>query len=233
MLAAGGAYRYSQRVHLQAALLSPDILDEVPVLPLFNVVLFPHVVLPLQLAEPSVWQMMHDVGAGSRYLVVASVCPGAPGGLSPVGCLAQLLQLEGADRAPGGQALVRGERRVQLLQEQVGSKAYRQFRVQPLSAKSPGEPAASRSAAALHQFVRALGLAAAKRDLPLAQVLRASKEPAEVADFLAASLLQGVSRQQAILACARLEPQIEAMTEGLAEALLKLLGPDLSATARD
>jgi len=97
---------------------------ELPVLPLRNVVAFPHALLPLAVGVPRSVRLLEDVLDGNRLLVLAAVTdpsveePG-PDGVYQVGTLAQVeqaLRLDGGHEDGNFQIVVRGLARVRVVE---------------------------------------------------------------------------------------------------------------------
>ena len=99
--------------------------------PLPNLVLFPHVVLPLHIFEPRYRQMTEDSLAGDRLITMVQITPPAGGEpwtepvpLEPVGCLGRIIQHK---QLANGRfnILLLGRKRVRLLREIATEKLYR------------------------------------------------------------------------------------------------------------
>ena len=121
--------------------LKSDWPDELPVLPLRNVVAFPHAILPLAIGVPRSVRLLEDVLENKRLVVlVAARDPTieelAPDEIYPVGTLALI---ERALRVEGDyQILVRGLMRVRITQW-LAVEPYLKARVEPF-AEVAGDP---------------------------------------------------------------------------------------------
>jgi Lon protease-like protein len=187
-------------------------MRHIPIFPLPEAVLFPGVVLPLQMFEPRYRALTADVLAADGLLTVVTLKPSSVGApqselppLQPVGCLGRVVRAEKLAR--GGYAiLVRGLDRVRLLHEVplpvLASKGptYRRFAMQPLCAvpadRSPCEAAVKR----LQRAVKRLAAAAAECDSQLVAVLHSTPNVIDLCDVLAAVLVSDVAEQQRLLA---------------------------------
>jgi Lon protease-like protein len=105
--------------------------------PLPNVVLFPHLVLPLHIFEPRYRQMTTDALAGDRLIAMALLQPGwepdyeGLPALYPIACLGRI---QAEQRLPDGRfnLQVRGLTRVRILEEINDDKLYRSAKVEML-----------------------------------------------------------------------------------------------------
>jgi Lon protease-like protein len=105
--------------------------------PLPNLVLFPHVMQPLHIFEPRYRQMTVDALNDNRLIAMVLLQPGweeeynASPAIYSVGCLGRIVAEQ---RLPDGRynILLRGLSRIQITQEQVHDKPYRQANVELL-----------------------------------------------------------------------------------------------------
>src|SRR5260370_35090840 len=116
--------------------------------PLPNVVLFPHLVLPLHIFEPRYRQMTTDALAGDRLIAMVLLqtgwephYEGLPA-LYPIACLGRI---QAEQRLPDGRfnLQVRGLTRVRILEEINDDKLYRSAKVEMLQ-EQPPRPEADR-----------------------------------------------------------------------------------------
>jgi len=199
-----------------------------PVLPLPSTVLFPGIVLPLQLSEPQYREMIHDVlqGAGTMAAVMhasgaAEAVESAAIALCDVGCLARVIH---AERLADGRynVLLHGLQRVRLVSELPREHAYRCFMVEAIP--RPSEEALELAApelARLNSCVLGAGAAFLECDQQLCEVLRSTSDPLQLTDILCATLVQDPQRQQLLLATGDLRERLRAVIEALAEAMAK------------
>jgi Lon protease-like protein len=105
--------------------------------PLPNLVLFPYVIQPLHIFEARYRQMTADALAGDRLLSVVLLRPGWEGdyegrpAVHPVGCLGKIVADQRLDDGKYN-LLLRGLRRVRLLDEPPTDRPYRTARVELL-----------------------------------------------------------------------------------------------------
>ncbi len=200
-------------------------------LPLPSTVLFPGIVLPLQLSEPRYREMIHDVLEGPGAIAaVMLACDHAdidPDGtahnlaLCEVGCFARVIH---AERLADGRynVLLHGLERVRLLEELPREHAYRCFNVEVVP--RPTEAAlvlAAPELARLNSCVLGAGTAFVECDQQLCEVLRSTADPLQLADILCATLVADPQRQQSLLATLDLRERLRAVVEALAEAMAR------------
>jgi ATP-dependent Lon protease len=118
--------------------LSGDLPHELPVLPLRNVVAFPHAMLPLAIGIPRSVRLLEDALDGERLIVLTAMIdpsveePG-PDGVYQIGTLARVervVQLED-DESAQYQIIVRGLLRVEIA-EWRSEEPYLKARVEPI-----------------------------------------------------------------------------------------------------
>ncbi len=114
--------------------------------PLPNLVLFPHVVLPLHIFEPRYRQMTEDALAGDHLISMVQIAAPSDGelrrepvALESVACLGKIIQ---HDRLADGRfnILLMGRKRVRLQRELVTEKLYRIAEVEILEDQPPAQP---------------------------------------------------------------------------------------------
>jgi Lon protease-like protein len=127
-----------------------DFGDITRLFPLPNLVMFPHVVLPLHIFEPRYRQMTEDALAGDRLITMIQISPltegkawSEPPPIEDVGCLGRIIQHE---RLADGRfnILLLGRKRVRLRREITTGKLYRSAEVEILEdvpRTQPEEPA--------------------------------------------------------------------------------------------
>ncbi len=174
-----------------------------PVLPLRDVVVFPHMVIPLFVGrEKSIHALEQAMEADKRIVLVAQRSaetddPGAED-LYPIGTLATVLQLL---KLPDGtiKVLVEGvdRARVDRIAEKDGTLVGRATVVEPVEGREPRElEAVARSLMGLfEQYVKS------NRKLPpeLLQTLAGIEEPSRLADTIAANLGVRLADKQRLL----------------------------------
>lgn len=113
-----------------------SIPRQIPLFPLPDVVLFPHLPLPLHVFEPRYRRLVEDVRQGDGVIGMVLLWPGWEGDYEgrppvyPVGCAGRL---EACEELPDGRfdVLLRGLARFRIVGEQPG-RPYRLATVEPL-----------------------------------------------------------------------------------------------------
>ncbi|MFN3972717.1 MAG: endopeptidase La [Gemmobacter sp.] len=179
-------------------LLSPSY----PVLPLRDIVVFPHMIVPLFVGREKSVRALEEVMTEDRQILLSSQIdptvddPGTDG-IYKAGVLASVLQLL---KLPDGtvKVLVEGKHRVRIT-EFLDNEAFFEARVAPLT-ELPGDPAA------VEALVRAVTdefekYAKIKKNIPEEAVAAVSetREPARLADLAAGHLGISVADKQALL----------------------------------
>ena len=190
----------------------PEVLD-LPVLPLRDVVVFPHMVIPLFVGrDKSMRALEKAMEADKRILLVAQKSAEtddpAAGDLYTVGTLAQVLQLL---KLPDGtiKVLVEGLSRVTVdkVAEQDGALQGRGTEVEASDAREPRElEAIARSLMSLfEQYVKT------NRKLPpeLLQTLAGIDEPGRLADTIAAHIGVRLADKQRLLEITEIGDRLE------------------------
>lgn len=179
--------------------------DVVPLLPMRNLVLFPHVLAPLAVGRPkSIAALRHAVTAKQPLVLVLQKEPqdDEPGiaGLCRVATLGTIVQHQAAD---DGQvhAICQGLRRVRIVEEVegVGEQAFLAARIEPLD--EVGAQSTRAEALALQLRERGMEILSLMPGVPaeLAHMLQGTRSPSQLAD-LAASLLDAEpAEKQALL----------------------------------
>jgi uncharacterized protein len=120
-----------------------------PLLPLPNVVHFPHLLLPLHIFEPRYRQMVGDSLAGSRLIAMALLKPGCvtTEGSPPIHEIVCLGRITAEQSAPDGRyyLVLQGLSRARIVGEAASDKLYR---VAELTLHPDPESVASKAAAA-------------------------------------------------------------------------------------
>lgn len=193
-----------------------DLPDVVPIFPLPNVVLFPHVDLPLHIFEPRYRDMVHDAMEGNRLIGMALLrgdwrkdYHGAPA-VFPLGCVGRI---ETFDLLPDGRSnlVLRGVARFTIRGE-VEGRSYRQARVAwcPDVASGPAEsPATNRRLKA--SVNRVLGLRG--RELPPELWDRLPQRTDHLVNTLAAALDLPPIEKLALLECDEASSRAERLLE--------------------
>jgi Lon protease-like protein len=215
------------------ASVEPKLLPNVPVFPLPETVLFPGIVLPLQVFEPPYRDMIRDALRADRSVAIAMMRPGGEKMERPpvcdVGCAARIIH---ADRQDDGQynILLHGIHRIRFVQELCSDRPYRCFSAEVIP--KPTEEAlldAAEELAKLQSCVLSLANAVVDKDEQLVEVLRATSDPVELIDILCAVLVSEPIDQQELLAMVDLRARLVRLIDSLAEVMLRLGEPSKAA----
>lgn len=189
-------------------LISPSY----PVLPLRDIVVFPHMIVPLFVGREKSVRALEEVMAEDRQILLSSQIdptqddPGTDG-IYKAGVLASVLQLL---KLPDGtvKVLVEGKRRVRIT-DFVANDAFFEAQVAPLT-ELPGD------AEAVEALVRAVTeefekYAKIKKNIPEEAVAAVSetREPARLADLAAGHLGISVADKQALLETLNVADRLE------------------------
>ncbi|MGH7537340.1 MAG: endopeptidase La, partial [Gemmatimonadales bacterium] len=205
-------------------------MERLPVLPLGQLVVYPHVVLPLALQDPRAVQLIDEVVQADKRLLLGVVRPGGPRAASegPVmdaspeelyefgtlGSVVRMLKLvDGTMRV-----MIQGLDRVGLRDVQpAGGWLAAAFEPLPVlgGEDSRLEPLKRNVVA---QFGRVIDLAPYLAD-ELHEVLEGITDPGKLADFVAANLDLALPAKAELLALADVPRRLERLAEFLAEEL--------------
>jgi len=205
-------------------------VDRLPVLPLGQLVVYPHVVLPLAITDPTAVELLDEVVQGNKRLLLAVVK--ARGGVEPLegplmqspadmlyeigtlGTIVRMLKLgDGTMRV-----MLQGIERAQLVDiaedERWLTAAYKTFADRPVD--DAKVEALKRSVYA--QFARVIDIAPYLGS-ELHEVLEGVTDPGKLADFVAANLDIALPAKAELLASSDVTRRLERLTEFLAEEL--------------
>ncbi len=178
----------------------------IPIFPL-NTVLLPGVALPLHIFEERYKEMVATCLAGSGRFGVVLIHQGTEVGAPAVPCkVGTIARIAGVDRLPNGRLNIVcvGEQRFQIL-EAVGGRPYQQARVDYLPDRDEQCEVELLAGQVREQLRGFLTTVKTEADEAIA---RLPKDPAELANVVAASLPVELSERQALLeepsTCARL-----------------------------
>ena len=182
--------------------MSDNLSQSYPVLPLRDIVVFPHMIVPLFVGREKSVRALEEVMADDKQILLSSqIDPSVddPGteGIYRVGVLANVLQLL---KLPDGtvKVLVEGKGRVRIT-EFVANPAFFEARAERLS-EVPGDKTASEAMlrSVTDEFER---YAKIKKNIPeeALQAVADTHEPARLADLVAGHLGADVALKQEIL----------------------------------
>ncbi len=181
--------------------------------PLPNLVLFPHVILPLHIFEPRYRQMTRDALDGDQLVTMVQIRPTAAGtiGAEPVplvevGCVGKIVQHE---RLPDGRfnILLLGCKRVRLLEETPSPKLYRIARARVMEDQDWPEAPESRRAE-LVTLALAMLQPGGKPDAELSQLLQSDLPLGMLADIIGHALELPAFVKQSLLDEVRVEVRV-------------------------
>ena len=180
-------------------------LDELPVFPLPNVVLFPGTVIPLHVFESRYRELAHDALERSRLLAVARLRPGYESdyyGRPPMYGIAGIGYVIASDELDDGRfnLLVRGVGRVDIGTELPPDKSYRRVQARRLIDTRSARPS---ELCILHEQLVTLCDRLAdylpKGGDELRQLVRNEEAPGGCADVISSALVTDPDERQAIL----------------------------------
>jgi len=192
-----------------------DLPTRLPILPLSDVVVFPHMVAPLLVSNPQSIRLIDDVVAGTRLLAVTlqkdpdSEQP-RPDQLHSVGCIARVLRmLKFPDDSV--RVLIQGLKRVRI--DRIDAEPpYMQANLTPLDDEldaSLETSALARNAA--NQFQEIISLSPAMPD-ELKVALVNIEDPSKLADVIAANLNVPLQDKQRLLEVVRVKLRLTLLT---------------------
>ena len=183
-----------------------------PVLPLRDIVVFPHMIVPLFVGREKSVRALEEVMAEDRQILLSSqidptVDEPTAEGIYRTGVLANVLQLL---KLPDGtvKVLVEGKSRVKIT-EFVANESYFEARAEPLE-ELPGDPAV------VDALVRTVGeeferYAKIKKNIPeeALSAVSETREPARLADLVAGHLGVQVASKQELLETLNIAERLE------------------------
>ena len=197
-----------------------DFSNQARIFPLPNVVMVPHVVLPLHVFEPRYRQMTEDALAGDRLITMIQISPpprgqhwDEPVPLEAVGCLGRIIRHE---RLPDGRynMLLLGRKRVRLNKEISTGKLYRMVEVEVLedvAASLPEEP----SRGELIELFRQLMQSHHELDPDLDELLRKEVPMGVLSDIIAHALNLPPALKQGLLAETSVDRRVDILRTAL------------------
>ena len=181
--------------------------------PLPNVVLFPHVILPLHIFEPRYRQMTQDALDGDQLVTIVQACPQDKGNpwhepvpIEHVGCVGKIIQHE---RLTDGRfnLLLLGCKRVHLVREIVSPKLYRQAEAGILEDEEPADSGGSRRADLVALFLQILQMHH-RLDPDLSRLLHSDLSAGILSDIIAHALDLPAPVKQALLEEPRVDQRV-------------------------
>jgi Lon protease-like protein len=170
--------------------------ETIPIFPLPGVALFPDLPLPLHIFEPRYRAMLRDALAGSKFIGIVQVRPGAEGDPRPVFSIGCAGRIEGIAELSDGRSNIvrRGVSRFHIDEELAEGRVYRVARVSPLMEKVLDEEALTQSLAqVLHeigQIDEGMSLLARTDEAPKALVVNMLAQLLPLGDLERQSLIE-------------------------------------------
>jgi Lon protease-like protein len=199
-----------------------DFANITRLFPLPNLVMFPHVVLPLHIFEPRYRQMTEDALAGDHLITMVQIKPPTrgkhwtePAPLERVGCLGKIIHHE---RLADGRfnLLLLGRKRVCLRREITTEKQYRTAEVEILEDLAPGQPEGPARAELIGLF-RQVFESQRKLDPDLAELLNKPVPLGLLADIIAHALTLPPALKQWLLEESSVDRRVDRIRSVLRE----------------
>jgi Lon protease-like protein len=200
--------------------------NETRLFPLPNLVMFPHVILPLHIFEPRYRQMTEEALADDQLITMIQISPRSDGlkwaepvPLESVGCLGRIVRHE---RLPDGRFnfLLLGLKRVSLRRELTMEKLYRRAEVEILEDLAPLLPEAPTRRELVSLFRKATGIKP-ETDAELADLLSRPLPLGLLSDVMAHALPLPAALKQQLLN----EPAVDRRVETLRSILAGVADP--------
>jgi uncharacterized protein len=195
--------------------------------PLPNIVLFPHVILPLHIFEPRYRQMTRDALDGDQFVTMVQVQPMAAGSpwaepvpIMDVACLGKIIRHE---RLPDGRfnLLLLGCNRVRIVEETPSPKLYRVARATLLEDEEWDRPSQT-SRAELVELAIGMLQSGGPMDMELARLLSSDLPLGMLSDIVSHALELPAIVKQALLN----EPRVEERVNYLLSVLRRVQGTE-------
>ena len=201
---------------------SPAELDSLPIFPLPTAVLFPGIVIPLHIDEPCYVKLIADALAADGVVAIAMIKPGEDGDEPALCEIAGAGQIIEAHKLDGGDynVLIQGLDRVRLIEELPSNGDYRRFKAEIIPKPDDDETDAARDELVrLESCVTNLMASVAESDANLVEVMRATPDLVQLADFLSATVVQDIDMQQEILGTIDLKTRLSMLIDVLVDVL--------------
>ncbi len=188
--------------------------------PLPNVVLFPHVMQPLQIFEPRYLEMLADSLADDRLITMALLAPGWEAdydGRPPVSstvCVGRIVTHQPADEGRQNVLLV-GLKRARIVRELAPKRSYREAVVELLEEEHPAESGADRAALQrrMLEFVERFAPRATDKENPFEAVLAGDVPLGMLTDIVTYMLPLDLSFKECMLAETNVEHRARRLLE--------------------
>jgi Lon protease-like protein len=200
--------------------------------PLPNVVLFPHVILPLHIFEPRYRQMTQDALDDDQLVTIVQALPRDPHSpwvepvrIADVACVGKIVRHE---RLADGRfnMLLLGCKRVRLEHEIASGKLYRIAEATVLEDEELGPLPELRKEPLIERFLEVVQARHAI-DPDLTRLLRSDLDLGTLSDIIAHALALPAAEKQALLAETRVERRVDTLMDRLQD-----LGDEVPHTRR-
>ena len=195
--------------------MTPEIPNTLPILPLSDVVIFPHMVAPLLVSSAQSIKLIDDVVAGNRYVGVTmqkdpELEHPRPDQLHEYGCIARVMRmLKFPDESV--RVLIQGVKRMKIVRFE-SDKPFLSARITPLEdevEESIELAALARNAA--NQFQEIINLSPSLPDELKMAVLN-NEEPGKLTDIIAANLGITLQNKQRLLEIYNVKERLKILT---------------------
>ena len=204
-------------------------LDRLPIFPLPETVLFPHVLLPLHIFEPRYRRMVEDCLAGPRVLAMALIRPGAETehlARPPVCDVAGAGVILHEERLPDGRfnIALRGVARVAIEAELATDTPYRLVRGRLLLDEYPpgGPDALDRELTTLKLCYLRLAAELPGTSEDLTKFVTRARDPSLLVDVIASVSIPDVVERQRLLEMASVRERLRRVTQAVGDFILTL-----------
>jgi Lon protease-like protein len=194
----------------------PDFSGQCRLFPLPNVVLFPHVILPLHIFEPRYRQMTRDALEGDHLVTIVKLRP-LPAGtpwvepmpIMDVACVGKIVQHERLDDGRFN-ILLLGCKRVRLDREVASAKLYRVAEASAMDDEPWEEPPDSPRTELIALFLEVLKMSH-RLDDDLSQLLHSDLPLGILSDIVAHALDFPAGNKQALLSETRVDRRVASL----------------------
>lgn len=212
--------------HLSAVV---GALDRLPIFPLPETVLFPHMLLPLHVFEPRYRRMVEDCLAGPRVLAAALLRPGWEGrdyGQPPVHGVVGAGVIVQEERLPDGRfnIALKGVSRVAVEEELTTDAPYRVIRGRLLEDRFPpgGPEALGRELTTLKLCYLRLTAELPGASDDLARFVTKARDPSLLVDVIASLAIADVHERQRLLETPSVRDRLRRVTQAIGDFILTL-----------
>ncbi|MDX2176873.1 MAG: LON peptidase substrate-binding domain-containing protein [Candidatus Sumerlaeia bacterium] len=216
-------------------------MDTLPLFPLPNFVLFPRCHAPLHIFEPRYREMMEEVMAGPKKLVLAQLRPGYEAdyyGAPRIHRVATVARVLWSERTDDGRynLLAEGAERIEVLEDRPNGDSFRRVCFAPLLDELVAGGEERDVAIATAECVRlaeTIGLAIAPKNRSLQNMLNTHLHPGIIADVAAQVLVLDPYARQSILEATSILRRLRLVNVQLAVLLARINAGDIELPVAD